>query len=82
MYTVRNLRDSVVQEWCTKFKDGRTDIHDEGSQEQNSVAAENFIQQVDKVVWERQNFTITDLFEAFSEISRSSIYMIITEELR
>jgi hypothetical protein len=27
------MSDSCVGEWCRKFRDGRTDMHDEGGQE-------------------------------------------------
>jgi len=26
------MSDSCVREWCRKFRDGRTDVHDEGGQ--------------------------------------------------
>ena len=26
------ISDSCVREWCRKFRDGRTDVHDEGGQ--------------------------------------------------
>ena len=26
------MSDSCVREWCRKFRDGRTDMHDEGGQ--------------------------------------------------
>jgi hypothetical protein len=27
--------DNVMREWCRKFKDGRTDVHDKGGQERH-----------------------------------------------
>jgi hypothetical protein len=27
------MSDSCEREWCRKFRDGRTDVHDEGGQE-------------------------------------------------
>ena len=26
------MSDSCMREWCRKFRDGRTDVHDEGGQ--------------------------------------------------
>jgi len=26
------MSDNCVREWCRKFRDGRTDVHDEGGQ--------------------------------------------------
>jgi hypothetical protein len=34
------MSDSCVREWCRKFRDGRTDVRDEGGQEQHSVVTD------------------------------------------
>jgi len=31
------MSDRCVREWCRKFRDGRTDAHDEGGQERHSI---------------------------------------------
>ncbi|KFM74683.1 hypothetical protein X975_23290, partial [Stegodyphus mimosarum] len=76
------MSDCVVREWCRKFKDGRTDVHDEGSQRCKSVATDDIVQRVGQAVKENRRFTISELSMKFPEVSRSSLYSIVTEKLR
>ncbi|XP_035213014.1 uncharacterized protein LOC118186946 [Stegodyphus dumicola] len=76
------MSDGVVREWCRKFKDGRTDVHDEGGQGRKSVAADDIVQRVDQAVKQNRRFTISELSMKFPKVSRSSLYSIITEQLR
>jgi hypothetical protein len=32
VYDDNVMSDGCVREWCRKFRDGRTDVHDEGGQ--------------------------------------------------
>lgn len=75
------MSDGVVREWCRKFKDGRTDVHDEGGQGRKSVATDDIVQRVDQAVKENRRFTISELSMKFPEVSRSSLYSIVTEQL-
>ena len=68
------MSDVIVREWCRKFKDGRTDVHDEGDQGRKYVATDDIFQRVDHVVKENRRFTITELSMKFPEVSRSSLY--------
>jgi transposase len=34
------MSDSCVRKWCRKFKDGRTDVHDEGGQGRHSIVTD------------------------------------------
>jgi hypothetical protein len=34
------MSDSCVTEWCRKFRDERTDVHDEGGQGRHSIVAD------------------------------------------
>ena len=65
------MSDGCVREWCRKFKEGRTDIHDEGGQGRKCEATEEIVEKVNQVVRERRRFTISELSVEFSEISRS-----------
>lgn len=65
-------------EWCRKFNDGRTDVHDEEVLGHKSVA---LLQRVDEMIRENRRFTITGLSVKFPEVSRSSFYSIATEYL-
>jgi hypothetical protein len=40
------MSDSCVREWCRKFRDGCTDMHDEGGQGQHSIVADELVQKV------------------------------------
>jgi len=53
--------DSCVREWCRKFRDGRTDVPDDGGQERRSIVTEELVQKstnvcVENVVSRYQNF--------------------------
>ncbi|XP_035219901.1 uncharacterized protein LOC118192980 [Stegodyphus dumicola] len=76
------MSDGVVCEWCRNFKDGRTDVHEEGRQGRKSVATDDIVQRVDQAVKQNRRFTISELSTKFPEVSRSSLYSIITEQLR
>lgn len=82
VYGENCVSDGVVHEWCRKFKDGRADVHDEGGQGRKTVATEEIVQRVDQVVKENRRFTIDELSVKFPEVSRSSLYSIVTEHLR
>lgn len=81
VYGEKFMSEGVVREWCRNFKDGRTDVHDEGGQGRKSVVTDNLVQRVDKVVRENRRFTISVLSRKFPEISRSSLYAIVTDHL-
>jgi hypothetical protein len=38
--------DSCVREWCRKFEDGRTDVHEEGTQEPHSIFNDELVHKV------------------------------------
>ncbi|XP_035204431.1 uncharacterized protein LOC118179366 [Stegodyphus dumicola] len=75
------MSDGVVREWCRKFKDGRTDVHDEGGQGRKSVATDDIVQRVDQAVKQNRRFAISELSMKFPDVSRSSLYSIVTEQL-
>ncbi|XP_035233181.1 uncharacterized protein LOC118204999, partial [Stegodyphus dumicola] len=62
--------------------DGQTDVHDEGGQGRKSVATDDIVQRVDQAVKQNRRFTISELSMKFPEVSRSSLYSIVTEQLR
>jgi len=43
VYSDNVTSDSCVREWCRKFMDGRTDVHDEG-QGQHSIVTDELFQ--------------------------------------
>ena len=68
------MRDGIVREWSQKFKDGRTNVHDEGGQGRKSVATDDIVQQIDQAVRETRRFTISELLMQFPEVSRPALY--------
>jgi histone-lysine N-methyltransferase SETMAR len=70
-----------VREWCRKFHDGRTDIHDEGGQGWPPVETDDLVQHVDKLVRERCRFTISELSLEFPQVSGMVLYEIVTKKL-
>jgi transposase len=54
MYGPVFVSDTCVREWCRKFRDGRTDVHDEGGQGQPSLVTGGLVQHADKLVSERR----------------------------
>jgi len=55
------MGDNCVREWCRKFRDRRTDMHDEWGQERHSIVTDEPVQKVNQclrgnVVSRYQNF--------------------------
>jgi transposase len=42
------MSDSWVRKWSRKFRDGRTDVHDEGSQGRHSIMTDDLFQKVER----------------------------------
>jgi transposase len=40
------MSDSCVREWCRKFEDGRTDVHEEGAQARHSIVTDELVHKV------------------------------------
>jgi hypothetical protein len=40
------MSDSCVREWCRKFRDGCTDVHDEGGPGRHSIVTDELVQRV------------------------------------
>jgi transposase len=59
------MSDSCVREWCRKFRDGRTDMHDEGGQERHSIVTDELFQKVDQCFRGKRRVTILELPEKF-----------------
>jgi len=75
------MSDSSVREWCRKFRDGHTDVHDSGGQGWHSTVTDELIQKVDQCVRGNHRFTIPELSEEFPQISRTTWYQIVMDRL-
>jgi len=75
------MSDSCVREWCRKFRDGSTDVHDEGGQERHSIVTDELFRKVDQCFRGKRRFTILELSEGFLQTSRTTLYEIVTDRL-
>ncbi|GFW20203.1 uncharacterized protein TNCV_1855271 [Trichonephila clavipes] len=75
------MSDSRVRKWVRKFKDGRTNVHDEERSRQSSVITDDLMQAVEINIREDRRFTIITLSLEFPDVSRSVVYKIVTEDL-
>jgi len=75
------MSDSCVREWRRKFRDGRTDMRDEGGQERHSIVTDELVQKVDQCVRGKHRFTILELSEEFPQTSRTTLCRIVTDRL-
>ncbi|GBM63304.1 hypothetical protein AVEN_186124-1 [Araneus ventricosus] len=58
VYCKNLMSDGVVREWCRKFKDWRTNAHDEEGQGSTSVAIKDLVQRVlEKFKWDMSDQT-------------------------
>jgi hypothetical protein len=46
VYGENFISDSRVREWCRKFRDGCTDVHDKGGQGQHSIVTDELVRKV------------------------------------
>jgi hypothetical protein len=53
VYGPNFMSDTYVREWCRKFCDGITDVHDERGQGQPSLVTDDLVQHIDKLVCKR-----------------------------
>ena len=75
------LSDSFVREWCRKFRDGHTDVHDESPQERHTIVTDELIQRVDQCMCGKCHFTISELSEEFPQTSRTTLYRTVMDRL-
>ncbi|XP_026811202.1 uncharacterized protein LOC113552537 [Rhopalosiphum maidis] len=75
------MSDGSVHDWCRKFKNGLTDMHNEEDQGHKSIMTEDVVHQVDQFVRQNKRFTISELATRFFEISRTTLYRIVSESL-
>jgi transposase len=75
------MSDSCVREWCRKFRDGRTDMQDEGGQERHSIVTDGLVLKVDQFLRGKRHFTISELPEEFPQPLRTTLYRIVTDRL-
>jgi len=75
------MGEGKVRQWCREFKSGRTNVHDEERRGRPSVQTDDLVQQVDEKVWVDRRFTISSLAEEFPNVSRTTLFRVVTEKL-
>ena len=76
------MNAASVRKWCTKFRNGRTDVHDAERSGRPSVITDALKQKVNRIFRENRHFTISEVYEQCPELSRTVVYEIVTEHLR
>ncbi|GFT29082.1 uncharacterized protein TNCV_3587151 [Trichonephila clavipes] len=75
------MRDSKVRKGVRKFKDGRTNVHDEERSGQPSIITQELMPAVETKIREKRRFMITPFSLEFSDVSRSVEYKILIKDL-
>ncbi|GFX95845.1 uncharacterized protein TNCV_2084251 [Trichonephila clavipes] len=80
-YGTEVMSDSRVRKWVRKFKDGRTNVHDEERLDLASVIIYDLMQAIETKIVRTGDSRITTLSLEFPDVSRLVVYKIVTEDL-
>ena len=69
-----------VRKWCREFESGRTAIHDEKRTGRPSISDET-VAKIERVMRQDRRITLDDLCISVPEVSRTTIYRVLTEKL-
>ena len=78
----RVMNAASVRKWCTMFRNGRTDVYDAERSGRPSVITDALKQKVNRIIRENRHFTISEMYEQCTEVSRTVVYEIVTEHLQ
>jgi [histone H3]-lysine36 N-dimethyltransferase SETMAR len=67
----------VVWEWCKKFKDGRTEVHDEARSGRPSIITDEVVDAVQTKILTDRRIKISELCIDFPDVSRGTIFEIV-----
>lgn len=70
-----------VANWCKRFCDGRTDVHDENRSGRPSIVTVDLIQKVDEIVRSDRRITLQQLQKNFPDVSKTTLNHIVSEDL-
>jgi len=82
VYGEHAMSSSMVWRWVRLFNEGRDNVHDDPRSGRPSVVNEDLVRAVDEKIRENRRFTITSLSLHFTQISRSLLHEIVSDELR
>jgi transposase len=61
VYDQNIMSEETVRQWCRKFKDWQTNVHDQERSGQPSVVSDDLVQSVDQKICERQRFASSEV---------------------
>ena len=73
--------ESKVRQWCRLFKEGHTNVHDEERSVRPIVITDDLMENVNTTIRGNRRFTFSELSLEFPQVSRSVIYLIVSEKL-
>jgi len=76
---VRNRQN--VTKWCREFSEGRTDVHDEQRSGRPSWISDDLLQEIEGEIRANRSVTIRELHHIIPEVSKTTIYEAVTEQL-
>lgn len=66
-----------VWEWCSRFKEGQTNVHDEERSGRPSIITEQLVESVKEKILGDHRVTISDLVNLFPDVSRGTIHDVL-----
>ena len=78
VYGDNAMSDSMVRKWVPMFNEGRENVHNEARSGRPSLVNDDLVRKVNKRVCDDRRFTISDLSLHFPQISRTSLYDIVS----
>jgi len=81
VYGEHVMNATSVQKWCIMFTNGRTGVHDAEKSGRPSVITDALKEKVNRFIRENRNFTISEVYEQCSEVSRALVYQTVTRHL-
>ena len=82
VYGEHVMNPASVRKWCTMVRNGRTDVHDAERSGRPSVITDSLKQKVNRIIRENRHFAISEVYEQCPEVSRTVVYVIVTEHLQ
>lgn len=73
------MNESSVRKWCIRFKNGRTNVHDEERNGRPSIVTDDLLAKVDEKIRQNRRFTITELSLCFPQVTRTLLFEIVTQ---
>jgi len=82
VYGEHVMNAASVRKWCGMFRNGRSYVDDAERSRRPSVITDALRQKVNRIIRENRHFTIREVYEQCSEVSRTVLYGIVTEHLQ